>query len=682
MTVTRGQRGANRQERFAVSDSNYFFYFYQAQPARRRWAAIGLRRILPTHAAWRIALPILHFHHRGIGMRTLTWHVSALLLLHLLTSAAAAATRTVMLAGRVAWGTENARFAPGPNLRFKFNDVGHVAFVSNLLHSNGRVTDANDVGIWFERDEFGTRLVAREGDRPGSFPAGAKFTEWFDSLTLNNLDQVAFRGYAQAGVGGVEATDNDGVWIYRNANQQLVAREGQRPPGSSPDDEFREFTKVSLNDQGSLVYSGRAGDPATPLQEDRGFWRRSASGDQTLLSRDGSEAPGFPIGDTWHVTEYDFAFNDANQVAFAGAVANSTSNEHGLWLADGSGSATLVSRSGSAATGAASGTVFSYFQPPRFAGTNRLVSKARLQPGTGDATSANDTGLWQFGVGGGHSTLIAREGDPAPGFPDGTFFGSLDQFQLWTSDDGKTAFHADTFRLEGGKLIEAGHGTWQTDMDGNLRRQDFSQLSIPGLKVGETLRIGEAPLAMNRAGKFAFMGQLSRPGDDPWEGLAAFVQDLGGNLRLVARVGDVVDVDSGPALDLREIESLDFDESSFNNDGEFAFAAYFTDESSGIFVSDIGATLLGDYNDNGSVGPEDYTAWKAAFGTTNLAADGNGDGVVDAADYSVWRDNLGRSVAGGGGAESLAVPEPGIAPIACALVGAIGILVRCRRDTK
>ena len=51
----------------------------------------------------------------------------------------------------------------------------------------------------------------------------------------------------------------------------------------------------------------------------------------------------------------------------------------------------------------------------------------------------------------------------------------------------------------------------------------------------------------------------------------------------------------------------------------------------------------GDYNDNEIVDFNDYTLWKASFGSiTNLAADGGGNGVVDAADYTPWRDNLGK----------------------------------------
>ncbi len=60
----------------------------------------------------------------------------------------------------------------------------------------------------------------------------------------------------------------------------------------------------------------------------------------------------------------------------------------------------------------------------------------------------------------------------------------------------------------------------------------------------------------------------------------------------------------------------------------------------------------GDYNKNGSVGPEDYEVWRQNFGASNSEADGNGNGVIDAGDYVVWRNNL----AGVGTAAN--VPEP------------------------
>jgi hypothetical protein len=62
----------------------------------------------------------------------------------------------------------------------------------------------------------------------------------------------------------------------------------------------------------------------------------------------------------------------------------------------------------------------------------------------------------------------------------------------------------------------------------------------------------------------------------------------------------------------------------------------------------------GDYNGNGTVGPEDYTDWRSKFGMTGaFTADGNGNNVVDAADYVVWRNNLSPAAS-----SATNVPEP------------------------
>jgi hypothetical protein len=72
--------------------------------------------------------------------------------------------------------------------------------------------------------------------------------------------------------------------------------------------------------------------------------------------------------------------------------------------------------------------------------------------------------------------------------------------------------------------------------------------------------------------------------------------------------------------------------------------------------------LLGDYDGGGSVGEEDFSAWKSAFGSivapAGSGADGNGNGVVDAADYAIWRDHFGQTAGSGAAANaSAAVPE-------------------------
>jgi hypothetical protein len=106
-----------------------------------------------------------------------------------------------------------------------------------------------------------------------------------------------------------------------------------------------------------------------------------------------------------------------------------------------------------------------------------------------------------------------------------------------------------------------------------------------------------------------------------------------------------------------EIWVNQFDEEEFGSGQDYALAWWHGLAPPLVAVG-------GDYSGNGTVGPEDFTAWKSAFGTSvspGTGADGNGDGIVDAADYTVWRDNLGAT-SGSGGLAS--VPEPSSAMLA------------------
>jgi hypothetical protein len=85
------------------------------------------------------------------------------------------------------------------------------------------------------------------------------------------------------------------------------------------------------------------------------------------------------------------------------------------------------------------------------------------------------------------------------------------------------------------------------------------------------------------------------------------------------------------------------------------------------------ATLAGDYDGNGSVGPSDYARWRADFGkrvARGNGADGDANGVIDARDYVLWRKAAGQ--ASGTNLDSNAVPEPAALVL---LFG--GLLVSC-----
>ena len=60
----------------------------------------------------------------------------------------------------------------------------------------------------------------------------------------------------------------------------------------------------------------------------------------------------------------------------------------------------------------------------------------------------------------------------------------------------------------------------------------------------------------------------------------------------------------------------------------------------------LSEAIPGDYDGSGVVDANDYSTWKATFGSSVTAlsgADGNGNGTVDAADYIIWRKHFQRA---------------------------------------
>ncbi len=63
-------------------------------------------------------------------------------------------------------------------------------------------------------------------------------------------------------------------------------------------------------------------------------------------------------------------------------------------------------------------------------------------------------------------------------------------------------------------------------------------------------------------------------------------------------------------------------------------------------------SLLGDYNQDGTVNQADYNVWRKSIGqnvTPFSGADGNGDGVVGQADFDIWQAHFGDTASSGSG---------------------------------
>jgi hypothetical protein len=259
------------------------------------------------------------------------------------------------------------------------------------------------------------------------------------------------------------------------------------------------------------------------LDPGSGIWAEMPSGGLELIARESESAPGT---NAIFATLGGPGFNNSRQTAFRGSVAGSQvtpQNAAGVWSQGGSGSLHLVARSGDNAPGTS--VAFLGFENPVINARGETAFVSSLI-GIGIAGS-NDSGIWSE-AGGEGLKLFAREGSNAPG----------------------------------------------TDAQ-------FGDL------------IFRSPV-LNGNGQIAFVAALTKDGADAGAGIWA--TDTRGNLNLIARTGDQLDVDDGPAVVLRSISAISFNRASGNQDGEpsafnefgqLAFFARFTDGSSGVFVSSL-----------------------------------------------------------------------------------------------
>jgi hypothetical protein len=128
-----------------------------------------------------------------------------------------------------------------------------------------------------------------------------------------------------------------------------------------------------------------------------------------------------------------------------------------------------------------------------------------------------------------------------------------------------------------------------------VARQGDSAPGVPGKVLGS---IGE--IMQNDAGQVAFQGYLTNPGvifDWNYRDIdGLWAQDKAGIFHLVVRKGGQIEVAPGDFRTVQDywyvrgdISGLNGDGSAFafNARGQFTFTAYFTDNTSGVFVSDV-----------------------------------------------------------------------------------------------
>lgn len=471
------------------------------------------------------------------------------------------------------------------------NTKGQTAFRANVTGSD--LTFLVDQGIWSE-GSGNLALVAREGDDAPGTPSGVNFA-FFGLPVLNASGQTAF---AAATFGsGVTSTNDRGIWSEGSGSLTLVAREGDQAPGTPNGVNYNNFIGPPLlNDAGQTAFSAYLTGDGVVDTNAEGIWSEG-SGSLSLVARAGNQAPGLSSGVNF--MQFGAAnlpigndptpvMNVTGQVAFAASLTGG--GPSGIWM-EGSGGLAMVARDGDQAPGTPSGTNYGGFGLPVLNAASEVAFIAGSRGS--DVSDVNKTGIWSGGFG--SIRLVAREGEYSPGTPDLKFGSFIDPPVL--NAVGQTAFVA--FLRGSGVGAFNSRGIW-SEGTGSLALVARLGDQAPGTPSGVNYMsfysnptVREVLMVLNAAGQTAFFAFVTGSGVTTANDAGIWATDRSGQLSLIAREGDLLEVAPGQ---FRTISLLSFAgnsgnqdgrRSGFNDRGQVAFYASFTDGSSGVFVSNL-----------------------------------------------------------------------------------------------
>jgi len=449
-----------------------------------------------------------------------------------------AGTTTVALTGTAAPGT-------GDGVSFRsllsppqLNAAGQVAF-SGLLIGAGVSAD-NNSGLW--RD---TVLIAREGSAAPGTSSGVNFN-FVSSPQLNAAGQVAFLG-GLSGT-GVTTSNDAGIWL----DSRLIARTGSAAPGAGSGGSFLSFVNGGqVNAAGQVAFRAQLTGTGVNAGNDSGIWR----GD-SLIARTGNAAPGTASGVSFSALSLA-GINELGQVAYQGQLTGTgvnSGNEIGIWR-----DSRLIARQGDAAPGTAAGVSFGIPAPPLLNAAGQAAFEANLT-GTG-ITQSNNRGIWR------DSSLIAREGDAAPGTAIGVSFASVSLGGINAA--GQVLYSG--FLTGTGITLANSSGIWR---DATLIVRTGQ--AAPGTGSGITIN-GVQSAQLNAGGVVAFGATLAGAGVFSNNNGAFYLSD-GTESVQVARTGDAL---AGSTITSVAATTAG---SSFNDKAQLAYTATLADGRSGIFL--------------------------------------------------------------------------------------------------
>lgn len=217
----------------------------------------------------------------------------------------------------------------------------------------------------------GTVQVARQNN----FVTGLPFVRWAalgtaDLIgensssvfpTLNDVGINAFFGRLSGS--GVTAANENSIWTH-STTLNLRARGGDNPPGFDPGVQFLNFGNPAINNAGQLAFGAVLAGTGIDQNNDTGIWS-NVQGQFAPVAREGDIAPGF--GSNFKFTafrsadSYDPIINSNGDVSFVADVTGPgiTAQNDSGLWAQRNGLLTLLAREGDQAPGTPTGTLFS-----------------------------------------------------------------------------------------------------------------------------------------------------------------------------------------------------------------------------------------------------------------------------------------------------------------------------------
>jgi hypothetical protein len=313
-----------------------------------------------------------------------------------------------------------------------------------------------------------------------------------------------------------------------------------------------------------------------------------------LFAREGDSAPGLPP-DTVFTQFWILRINTLGELLFWATVEGpqiGPGEDSGLW-AGAPGNLQLVAQAGMAAPGMPPGVTFTGFETWFISDTGDITFQARVQEPGIDAT--NDSAIWRGRPAA--LSLLLREGDPAPGLPEGVV------------------------------LHFGASGPW-------LRPR----------------------FTANDEADLIFASAITGPGVTGDNDVAIWVYRAATAIwTLLLRTGDVVDgrtiapdgIGYGGSF-LNDSGGADGYRQSFNDERTFVIKLKFKDGTEGVYYVETFA--YGDFDVDGDVDLSDFALFAQCFaGADNPPAPGcppgvdadlDGDGDVDLTDFAVFAQNF------------------------------------------